>query len=413
MKRCAEVQELLRQRIGLDPVTAGRSLIERAMRDRMRVLAIPETDRDHYVRVLQATEAEQRALVEEVVVPESWFFRDESPFFLLSTLIEKWKSDGVPRPFRALSVPCACGEEPYSIAMMLLDQGVSPGSIQIDAVDVSKRSIDAARAAIYSENAFRARDLGFRARYFNFTPGGDALSPSVKALVTFSEGNILDPDLFADSAPYDVVFCRNLLIYLDEPARRRALVNLERLVDRSGTLFVGHAEPVALLGSSFRSTGDVKCFAFSRVEEAPKPRAVPTRTLVQAAAPKRTKPRVSPKPVEQPARVKSDPARPDAIENAARLADQGRHEEATLLCEEHIRRNGPSAPALFLLGVIRQATGDRSQAEACFQKTVYLEPRHAEALLSLALLAHRRGDSDAAANYKRRAERAAEEHGTS
>ena len=108
-----------------------------------------------------------------------------------------------------------------------------------------------------------------------------------------------------------------------------------------------------------------------------------------------------------------EPGRIDALDRATRLADEGRHDEARVLCEEHVRANGPSAPALFLLGVIRQASGDRAQAEACFQKTVYLDPSHAEALLSLALLAHRRGDADAAANYRRRAERAALERKTS
>jgi chemotaxis protein methyltransferase WspC len=418
MKRCAEVQELLRRRIGLDPATAGRSQIERAMRDRMRALAIPEIDRSDYLRLLQSTEAEQQALVEEVVVPESWFFRDEAPFRLLSNLIESWKNEDERPPFRVLSLPCARGEEPYSIAMMFLDHGVSPGSVQIDAVDISKRSLDAARAGLYSENAFRARDLGFRARYFERTSDGDVLSPSVKALVTFHEGNILDPNLFVGSPPFDVVFCRNLLIYVDEPARRIAIENLDRLVGRTGTLFLGHAESVILTGSALRSTGDRSCFAFRRAGERPQARPMPKPTQVKPVRVARKESSKSrdahPGPragvLETPPQPRNlEPSHPDAMESAAKLADQGRHDEARLLCEQDIRLNGPSARALFLLGVIRQATGDRTQAEACFQKTVYLEPRHEEALLSLALLAHRRGDVDAAKNYRRRAERAAAE----
>ena len=89
------------------------------------------------------------------------------------------------------------------------------------------------------------------------------------------------------------------------------------------------------------------------------------------------------------------------------MADLGRHAEAAALCEQEIRRAGPSAAAYFLLGVVRQAEGTRDLAERCFEKAVYLDPAYAEALLALALLAQRRGDPAAAANYRRRAAREA------
>jgi chemotaxis protein methyltransferase WspC len=88
------------------------------------------------------------------------------------------------------------------------------------------------------------------------------------------------------------------------------------------------------------------------------------------------------------------------------FADQGRSADAAALCEQSLREAGPSAPAFFLLGMIRQSEGDATAAEALFQKTAYLDPQHDEALLALALIAERRGDSGAASGYRRRAARA-------
>jgi chemotaxis protein methyltransferase WspC len=97
------------------------------------------------------------------------------------------------------------------------------------------------------------------------------------------------------------------------------------------------------------------------------------------------------------------------VSRASTLADQGRLDEAAEVCEEEVRRAGPSVPALFLLGMIHQARGDLVKARSWLEKTVYLDPRHEDSLLALALLAERAGESAAAAGYRRRAERAFKE----
>lgn len=91
------------------------------------------------------------------------------------------------------------------------------------------------------------------------------------------------------------------------------------------------------------------------------------------------------------------------------LANQGSHEQAAILCEQEIAQGTPTSALYFLLGSIRQAEGDRDRALVCFEKTVYLDPDHEEALLALAFLARRRGDQAASENYRGRAERAYQE----
>ncbi len=95
------------------------------------------------------------------------------------------------------------------------------------------------------------------------------------------------------------------------------------------------------------------------------------------------------------------------LEQASELANQGRFDDAIAACERSIRLKGSSATTFYLMGMIWQASGERERAEACFQKAVYLDPTHDEALLALALLAERRGDQRAASGFRRRAERSA------
>jgi chemotaxis protein methyltransferase WspC len=105
--------------------------------------------------------------------------------------------------------------------------------------------------------------------------------------------------------------------------------------------------------------------------------------------------------------VSGPPAAASLLEQASSLANRGCTDEAIALCEHDLRLRGPSAAAFHLMGMIRQAAGDRRRAEDCFRKAVYLDPGHDEALLALALCAERRGDAAAAAGFRRRAERAA------
>jgi chemotaxis protein methyltransferase WspC len=95
----------------------------------------------------------------------------------------------------------------------------------------------------------------------------------------------------------------------------------------------------------------------------------------------------------------------DLLQTARRLADAGRHAEAIVLCDRHLRNSGPSAEAYFLLGMLHQAGDDLSQAEACLQKTLYLDACHEEAILALASLATRRGDETRADRYRETAQR--------
>jgi chemotaxis protein methyltransferase WspC len=407
------IEGLLAHRIGLDPVSTGPHVILGAARRRMAERGM--ADLEEYAALAAASEAEQQALIEEVVIPESWFFRDERPFrWLADRARERWVAAPWRPPMRVLSAPCAGGQEPYSIAITLLDAGLPARRFRVDALDVSARLLEVAGRGVYSANAFRG-EPGAWQRHFRRQARGYEIEPAIRSAVHFSQANLLDPALLADATPYDVVFCRNLLIYLGPEPRAQVLATLERLLADDGALLIGHADRIEMPGltSRFATIGEPGCFAYRKAGPADAPRpepalpAPPPMLMLPEPEPIVMLPMSARPPAETPPPPSpaSTPA-PSLLDQAAELANRGRYDEAIAACERQIRLKGPGAPVYYLMGMIRQASGDRRRAEECFHKTIYLDPRHDEALLALALLAERRGDRDAAAGFRRRAHRA-------
>jgi chemotaxis protein methyltransferase WspC len=420
------VERLLAERIGLDPSSVGDKLIARGVH--VRMMALGSRSRAEYDRVLLDQAGELQALVEEIVVAESWFFRDEQPFEVLQRhASEGWLIDPARPPLTALSIPCASGEEPYSIALTLLEAGLAADRFRVDAVDVSSRSIARAIAGVYGPNAFRGKASTRRSAYFREQNGSFTLDLAVRSTVRFRLGNLLDATLFDDREPFDVVFCRNLLIYLDDDAKTRAFASLTRLVADDGLLFLGHADRLESLdGTPFELMREKGSFGYRKINPADRkpPEPPPIKTIAatptapsprQLARPakhaKVVRPAIAPTPrpapVPQPAPpspVVGEPVEP-WLDRASAMADSGGYVEARALVEQAIAAGRGEARAYFLLGMIAQAVGPREQAEAHYLKAIYLDPQHDEALLALALLARRKGDVAAEAGYRRRAER--------
>ena len=167
---------------------------------------------DAYWDLLLRSREELQHLIETVVVPETWFFRDPQAFPAMTAAAVQLRSKDMSRPLRLLSLPCSTGEEPYTMAMALLDAGLPSRAFRIDGVDISTHSLGRARAGAFGRNSFRSRDLTFRDRHFEPVERGFRIRDTVRTPVHFHQGNMLDRDFLANADPYDVVFCRNLLI---------------------------------------------------------------------------------------------------------------------------------------------------------------------------------------------------------
>jgi chemotaxis protein methyltransferase WspC len=394
----------LRAATGLDLSVAA---VERAVRERMHRIGAG-VDYDP-----QPGTAEFDALIDLLVVPESWILRDPAVFETALRFVQRHLLTHPGQQVRVLSLPCAGGEEPYSLAMLLARAGVKPEHCHIDAFDISRAAIERARTGRFMRNAFRnpRTDLeqeALRARFFNADGDGYVIDPALRSYVTFDQANLFDLDP-ARTGTYDIVFCRNLLIYFDAATQARAAARLYALLADDGVLLAGYAETPALCRYGFGPRTPRDTFALrrqtGRVTDLPRPDARPTPHPAPASAPVPA-PAPAPAPAMlRPAPPPAAPVRRDLLAEAKRHADAGRLAEAEQACREALALRGEDAEAWFLLGLTVECAGRPQDAERCWRRCVYLDPDHYEALCALALLFEQRGDDVLGADFRRRAAR--------
>ncbi|QCP55057.1 methyltransferase [Trinickia violacea] len=430
----------LARETGIDASTLGVRALSRAVQERARLTQAPDEALDAYYQLLIASPEERQALIETLVVPETWFFRDSEAFAALARLAAERLVREPARVLRVLSAPCSTGEEPYSIAMALLDAGIGAERFTVDAVDISERALAHARTALYGRNSFRGRALDFRARHFGETQDGWLLNERIRQTVRFTRVNLFDATSSGD-ASYDFIFCRNMLIYFGRDAQDHAIRRLNAQLAPGGTIFVGPAETGLMMRHPLSSARIPLAFAFQRAipEEAaaraarvlplcvpvsvsvPTARSVvppepalplnrPRQTAASAAAPLYTPPRlISPRvPVarQTTAPPQSAANQTATLDDAQRCADAGRLDEAEILAHAVMKQHGPHADAFYLLGLIADAQNRSAEAREHYRKALYLEPAHYEALTHLAALLDMIGDAAGAQQLMRRVERA-------
>ncbi|MDE1166038.1 MAG: chemotaxis protein CheR [Pseudomonas sp.] len=399
----------LRDRIGLDVASVGAPLIERAVQQRS--VAAKARGLDDYWLLLQGSAQEQQALIEAVIVPETWFLRYPETFVALARLAQARLAHlKMARPLRLLSLPCSTGEEPYSIAMSLLDAGIAPGLFKVDGVDVSPLSVGRAQRAIYGRNSFRGADTSFRERHFTAVDEGYLLGDRVRRQVHLQPGNVLDPALLAGEPPYDFVFCRNLLIYFDMATQQQVFEVLKGLTQEDGVLFIGPAEGSLLARMGMRPIGIAQSFAFVRhaePEPAPPVRVAPSRPLPEP--PPRARSAPPPATIRaftaKPAPPQADTDAAGLLARIASLANEGSSSEAQAACERYLQRFEPHAQVYYWLGLLSDVAGNSQQAQEHYRKALYLQPQHPEALAHLAALLAARGDLAGARRLQERAAR--------
>jgi chemotaxis protein methyltransferase WspC len=430
---------MLNQLIGLNETSIGSAGVQRAIAQAMRASGYRHID--DYWQQLQVSQAAVAALIEAIVVPETSFFRNPESFLFL----QRWAAQMLPLrdsefPLRLLSLPCSTGEEPYSIAMTLFEAGLSAEQFQIDAVDISEAALTQARRGLFNAYSFRqgqsltTNPEVITNRYFQLQEDRYRLVDRVRSQVHFLSGNLAGPLCLYGAEPYDVVFCRNLLIYFHETARDRALQTLHRLLKPDGLLFVGYAETSQIQPQQFALLRCPQAFVYRRAEtvsETPVTPAIAAATLssprlsmppgevkaasanTDAAVPMplaaARDPVISPASVRPPVKHHSlmPPTVPAvaSLEEIRVLADQGDLASAATQCDRYLHNHPTSAAAYRLLGEIYQAQGIEKAAITAFRKAIYLDPTCVEVLLCLALLYEHQGQIGAAQRLRQRVQR--------
>lgn len=200
-----------------------------------------------------------REITEAMTTNETLFFRDQTPFEQLEKIVlpRLLQSRRDTREIRIWSAACSSGQEPYSIAMLLKGMGgiLADWRIEILATDISRTMLDKARAGLYTQFEVQ-RGLPIAMLMKHFRQAGDKweIDPTIRGMVEYREFNLLN-----DPTPlgkFDVVFCRNVLIYLDQPTKTRVLENIWKLMPNDGVLYMGGAETVMGVTEKFQPVSD-------------------------------------------------------------------------------------------------------------------------------------------------------------
>ena len=251
------LNEFIAGDIGLAFPEHKRDLLESRLRPRLQALRLRRYI--EYYFLLQADDgAERRSLAELVTNNETYFFRETQQFDALFEHALPRLRAGAPEParLRLLSAGCSSGEEAYTLAIAARQHFVELAGtkLTIDAFDVDRGRIETARRGQFAGTSFRVTTPQQVARWF--LPTGDgrwAVKPFLQAGLRFSTGNILDLETFAAPAPYDALFCRNVLIYFSEPALHRAVLNFASVLRPGGLLFLGHSESIIGMSKRFET----------------------------------------------------------------------------------------------------------------------------------------------------------------
>ncbi|GEJ58401.1 CheR family methyltransferase [Anaeromyxobacter diazotrophicus] len=257
----AKFQALIHREAGIWLAPEKQMLLVGRLGRRVRELGLGSFDA-YYQRV-EADPDERVRMLDHITTNETHFFREPRHFELLEEQVfPRWIAEAArgarPRRARVWSAACSTGEEPYSLAMALL-RAFPPGSgweLEILATDLSTRVLERARAAVWPLEKSREIPVDhLKAYMWKGTGTQEGLmkaGPELRALVRFARLNLVD-EVDASTGRFDLIFCRNVLIYFDAPTKQRVVARLLRHLATDGQLFLGHAESLSGMGLPVRS----------------------------------------------------------------------------------------------------------------------------------------------------------------
>lgn len=210
----------------------------------------------HFLRYDRKRDEELAVLVDNLTTNETYFFREVSQLraFSEEILPELRERLAARKRLRIWSAGCSTGEEPYTIAIMLLESGDwwRDWEIEIIGSDINQRVLHTARKGVYKKNSHRATSPEMLSRYFLDDGKGDyRIVDRVRELVSFNYVNLLDPFKTSLIRDLDVIFCRNVIIYFDQKAKRKVIESFWEKLREGGYLLLGHSESLINISSAF------------------------------------------------------------------------------------------------------------------------------------------------------------------
>jgi len=227
-----------------------------------------------YLRFAPDRAAEQQRMVSHLTNNETYFFREQPQLGVFSGqvlgAVKARKVRTGEKRLCLLSAGCSTGEEPLTLGMILFDSGQFfwGWDVRVTGLDVDGIALEKARRGVYHQNSLRAVPLPVLERHFVREGAGVRVKDAARRAVSFRAGNLLDPASYAGLAPFDVIFCRNVLIYFSDGAVQRAVSLFHEALVPGGYLFLGHAESLARVSSPFVPIRFQGAIVYQKPEEA-------------------------------------------------------------------------------------------------------------------------------------------------
>lgn len=355
-----------------------------ATRIARRMTARLSRDVTVYTKILMRDPAEMDCLVGELTIGETYFFRQKEHFDLLRDTIvpELLNRKALSRGIRIWSAGCATGAEPYSIALLLaleFERALAHWNVTILATDINVDFLAQAKTGLFGEWALRDTPPDIRARCFRQEGKRWTLLPEFRGRVAFRYHNLAaGADPAPDHLPFDLILCRNVLIYFAREQMREVAVRLHRNLEQGGWLLVGHAEPNAETFGMFEAitgpAGTVYRKGASHTGLAP---AMPTTDMAPVPDEKFVPfllPDLPPElRISAPAPAIAGSPEALGVDDIRLLADSGRWDKALDQAEKLVTADPLNSAAQFTLGLILEHAGSHENARAALRRAIYLD----------------------------------------
>ncbi len=249
------LREIIEEYCGVTLAEDGGFLLERRLGARLDELGLSSfLDYYYYLRFDLRGPEELNALVERITTHETYLFREQFQLDAFSRYVlpELAGRDGRRRALSVWSAGCSTGEEAYTCAILLRGSGLFDGwALRVVGTDISNRVLATARAGVYGESSFRTTPASQRARYFEQREGGARVIDTIRRMCSFHRVNLLNPAEYDVVGAIDVIFCRNVLIYLTPAARHQIVEAFYDTLSPGGYLLLGHSENLLHVNTRF------------------------------------------------------------------------------------------------------------------------------------------------------------------
>lgn len=249
------LQEIIHEYCGLSHGLDSTFFLERRLGPRIETLGLSSyREYYHYLRYDPAGERELEDLVERITTHETYLFREEYQLdaFREEVLVELSREAVRRKRLLVWSAGCSTGEEVYTIAILLRESGLfDDWTLRVVGSDISRQVVSHARRGGYGLSSFRTTNDYFQSKYFREQEGRFFVREDIRAMCSFGQLNLLSTERFDVLGRCDVIFCRNVLMYLSQDARHRIVEAFYDTLNPGGYLLLGHSESLLNVTTRF------------------------------------------------------------------------------------------------------------------------------------------------------------------